>query len=70
MRFRVCLLALITLAMASFILLNFAMILAYGSFYIYESNKYILFLEISMFISILGFSFYCLREQIQGDKER
>ena len=65
MTLRICLLALIAFAMASFLLLNFGFIWAYGTFYIYESSKLVLILETAMMVSILGFSSFCMIEQLR-----
>jgi hypothetical protein len=62
---RIYALALISLAMASFLLIHFTLIWVYGKFYIYESNLLVLSLETTLVISILCFSFYCLAEQLR-----
>lgn len=64
MKARVYILALLALSMASFLLLNFGLIWAYGRFYIYESNALVLILETTLIVAILAFSFYCLVEQL------
>ena len=46
--------------MAIFLLLHFVLIWLYGRVQIYESSVVVLFLEIIMTISILGFSAYCI----------
>jgi len=58
-------LALMSLAMATFLLVHFALIWAYGKFYVYESNILVLLLETTMMVSILCFSLYYLVEQIR-----
>jgi hypothetical protein len=64
MKAKVYILALLALAMASFLLVNFGLIWAYGRFYIFESNPLVLILETTLIVAILVFSFYCLLEQI------
>ena len=59
MQIRSFFLALLTLAMGSFLLLHFGLIWMYGSVEIYESNTLILTLETIMMIGIIGFSLYC-----------
>jgi hypothetical protein len=66
MKIRVYVLSLLALAMASFLLVHFGLIWTYGKFYIYESNPVVLILETSGIVAILGFSFYCLVEQLRG----
>jgi len=68
MAFKIYVLALSTFALASFLLLHFAMIWAYGKFYIYESNMLILTLETTMMVAILSFSIFCLAEQLHKNK--
>jgi len=59
-------LALLAFAMALVLLVHFGCIWIYGSFYIYESNTYILLAETSVIFTILVFSFYCfLRELVK-----
>jgi len=58
-------LALLSVAMAAFLLVHFTLIWVYGKFYIYESNHLVLFLETTMMISILCFSICCLGEQLR-----
>ena len=58
-------LALVSIAMASFLLIHFALIWAYGKFYIYESNPVVLALETTMIVAILSFSLFCLVEQLR-----
>jgi hypothetical protein len=65
MKIRVYILSLLAFAMASFLLVHFGLIWAYGKFYIYESNPLVLILETTMMVAILGFSFYCLLEQLR-----
>ena len=60
MNLRMCLLSLLSSGMAIFLLLHFVLIWLYGRVQIYESNVIILFLEIVMTVSILGFSAYCI----------
>jgi hypothetical protein len=65
MKIRVYVLSLLAFAMASFLLVHFGLIWAYGRFYIYESNPLVLILETTMMVAILSFSFYCLMEQLR-----
>ena len=65
MQARIYVLALLALSMATFLLVHFGMIWTYGRFYIFESNLIILLLETTLIVSILGFSFYCLVEQLR-----
>jgi hypothetical protein len=62
---RIYTLALLSLAMASFLLFHFAMIWVYGSFYIYESSRVVLSLETTMMLAILCFSISCLAGQLR-----
>ncbi len=59
MQIRSFFLALLTFAMASFLLLHFGLIWLYGSVEIYESNTLILTVETIMMVAIIGFSLYC-----------
>ena len=61
---RVYTLALISFAMATFLLINFVLIWAYGKFYIYESNHVVLILETAVMTAILFFSLVCVIEQL------
>jgi len=61
---RVYALALMSLAMAAFLLIHFTLIWVYGKFYVYESNLLVLSLETTLIVSILCFSFYCLADQL------
>lgn len=63
--FRVYSLALMAFAMASFLLVHFALIWAYGKFYIYESNLLVLALETTVVVAILSYSIFCLAEQFR-----
>jgi hypothetical protein len=65
MTFRVCALALLAFAMASFLLLNFGFIWAYGNYNIYENNRWVLISETTLMVVILGFSTYCMAEQLR-----
>jgi len=65
MTLRICLLALLAFAMASFLLFHFGSIWAYGNFFIYESNRLVLILETTMMVAILGFSAFCMAEQLR-----
>jgi len=65
MKLRIYVLALLAFAMASFLLFNFAAIWAYGRFFIYESNYLVLTLETTMMVAILGFSVFCIAEQVR-----
>jgi len=68
MKARNYILALLTLAMSSFLLLHFGMIWAYGRFYIYESNSLILISETTLIVAILVFSFYCLVDYLRQSR--
>ena len=65
MKLRIYVLALLAFAMASFLLFNFAAIWAYGKFFIYESNRWVLTLETTMMVAILVFSVFCIAEQVR-----
>jgi hypothetical protein len=65
MKTKTFMLALLAFAMASFLLVHFGMIWAFGQFYIYESNSLVLILETVLIVVILGFAFYCLLEQVR-----
>ena len=60
-----CMLALLAFAMASFLLLHFGFIWLYGRFYIYESSRLMLLLETVMMVAVLGFSVFCMAEQLR-----
>ena len=64
-KYRACFLALTSLAMGTFLLFHFAMIWAYGRFYIYEDNRWVLSLETTGMVAILAFSSYCLIEYLR-----
>lgn len=66
--FRLFLLGLISVAMATFLLLHFCFIWVFGKFYIAEPNTMILTLETVAIISILCFSAYCVLEQFKEIK--
>jgi len=66
--FRIYALSLLSFAMASFLLCHFALIWAYGKFYIYESNLLVLLFETTMIVAILSFSIFCMVEQIRGKR--
>lgn len=61
---RTYVLSLTSLAMAAFLLIHFALIWAYGTFYIFESNKLMLVLETTLIVAILCFSFYSFVQQL------
>ena len=63
--FKIYTLALLSLAMATFLLVHFALIWVYGMFYIFESNILVLTMETTMMVAILCFSLYCLLEQLR-----
>jgi hypothetical protein len=65
MKLRIYVLALLAFAMGSFLLFNFANIWAYGNFFIYESNRLVLTIETITIIAILGFSIFCMAEQVR-----
>lgn len=62
---RVYTLALLSFAMAAFLLINFILIWAYGKFYVYESNGVVLMCETTFMVIILSFSFICMIEQLR-----
>ncbi len=64
------LLGLMSLSMASFLLVHFAMIWAWGRFYVYESSPVVLSLETTMVVAMLFFSVYCVLEQLQRERAR
>ena len=68
MKYSGCVLALVAFAMASFLLVHFAMIWAYGRFYIYESNPLVLLMETTLVVAILAFSSYCLIDYIRQSR--
>ena len=63
--FKIYTLALLSLAMATFLLVHFALIWVCGRFYIFESNILVLTMETTMMVAILCFSLYCLLEQLR-----
>jgi hypothetical protein len=65
MNIKIYILALLALAMSSFLLIHFGLIMVFGKFYIYESNTLVLVLEITMTVSILSFGLYCLIDEIR-----
>ena len=69
MKIKFYILALLAVAMATFLLVHFGMIWAYGRFYIAEPNTPVLCLETVMMIAIFGFSFYCLIDQIRNTRK-
>jgi hypothetical protein len=62
---RVYTLALMSFAMATFLLINFALIWAYGKLYVYESNHIVLVMETVLMVAILFFSLNCMVEQLR-----
>jgi len=68
MKIRTYILGVLSFAMATFLLIHFAMIIAYGRFYIYESNGIVLISEVTLVVAILSFSFYCIIEQLRSAK--
>jgi hypothetical protein len=58
-------LALLSLAMATFLLVHFALIWVCGRFYIFESNILVPTMETTMMVAILCFSIYCMVEQLR-----
>jgi len=62
---RVYTLALMSFAMATFLLINFALIWTCGMLYVYESNRVVLLLETAMILVILSFSLICMVEQLR-----
>ncbi len=69
MKIKVYILALLAVAMATFLLVHFGMIWTYGRFYIAEPNTPVLCLETVMMTAIFGFSFYCLIDQLRKPKK-
>jgi len=57
-------LSLVSLSMALFLLIHFALIWIYGKYYIYESNRLVLLSETTLIIVVLCFSLFCLLEQL------
>ena len=68
MKIRTYILGVLSFAMATFLLIHIAMIIAYGKFYIYESNGIVLISEVTLVVAILSFSFYCIVEQLRMAK--
>lgn len=68
MNVKVCALTVLSLAMATFLLVHFGLILAYGQFYIYENNPVVLWLEITMVVAIIMFGAYCLIDELQKSR--
>ena len=66
MKIRVFFLSLLASGMAIFLLLHFGLIWLYGKVRIFESNMWVLSLEIVMMFIILGYSTYCGIEQIKN----
>lgn len=66
--FRLFMLALLSLSMATFLLFHFTCIWLYGRLYISEPREWLLTLETVLVFSILGFSTYCVIEQMKGTK--
>jgi len=65
MKGRIYFLALLVLAMGTFLMAHFAMILVYGRFYIYESNSIVLLSEITFISAIITFAVYCIIDQLR-----
>ena len=70
LRIKTSILALLACAMASFLLVHFMLIWAYGRFYIYETNRLLLISEITLAAVIIGFSSYCFIEQLRKPRNR
>jgi len=68
MKIRLYTLALLVLAMGSFLLLHFGLILVYGRFYIYESNPVVLLGEITFMVVVVVFGGYCLIDQLRKNE--
>ena len=66
--FKIYTLALLTFALASFLLLHFTLIWVYGKFYIYESNVLVLVSETTLIVAIICFSVLCLAEQLRAKR--
>jgi hypothetical protein len=66
--FRLFMLALLSLSMATFLLFHFGCIWVYGKFYISEPRQWLLSLETILIFNILAFSAYCAVEQLKGIK--
>lgn len=69
LKIRVYVLAVLSFAMASFLLVHFGMIWVLGRFYIYESSLLVLVAETTLIVSILGFSFYSLVDQLRTARD-
>ena len=65
MKVKTSILALTSLAMASFLLCHFAFIWIFGEFYIFESSKLVLVSETTLIVAIIGFSAFCLVDQLR-----
>jgi hypothetical protein len=65
---RVYTLALMSFAMATFLLINFALIWTCGKLYVYESNRVVLLFETAMILVILSFSLICMVDQLRRKK--
>ena len=68
MNIRTYFLAVLAFAMASFLLVNFGLIVFYGRVLIYESNPVVLTLEITLITAILTFCSYCLVREVMKAK--
>lgn len=68
MNFKTIILALLAIGMALMFLMHFALIWMHGSFFVYESNIYILVLETLIVGIILIFSFYCFLKELNRSK--
>jgi hypothetical protein len=65
MNLRASVLALASFSMAVVLLIHFGCIWVFGSFYVYESNTYTLFVETSAIFGILAFSLYCFVRELR-----
>lgn len=69
MRTQNYILSVLAFAMASFLLIHFGLIAVYGTYYIYETNRWILLSEITLIVAIMAFSFYCIVDQLRKIKK-
>ena len=65
MQLRIYLLSLLTSGMALFLLIHFALIWVYGQVVVYESTTWVLAFETVMMVAVLGFSAFCLVDQLR-----
>ena len=65
MKFRIYILSLLALAMATWLLFHLACIWVYGRFFIYEPDTVVLLLETIVIVFTLAFSISCVVEQLK-----